>query len=396
MYVHVGGAVGGVAFRFSALRIMTLALPCASLVVALLLCWNPPSVHATHVKGSLVYRQSERPKFVFFLSRFGVSKGHDMYTYGTIYRNNDDLIGFHGQMTLVLIPQVVWDDFYNVSHHYSDDYYAKCDAVMQASLNDSILISDDRCPARGTEDYLRSVPCDYDDGNYTQCNQPQSLLVVDGQNFTFRITAAPSTSYYYLFLMTCTRNASVNCGWASTDVLSISYDIRLVNNRPQLSNSYTNEFPYDLQGTLTLQIVFTLLYLSLISVHFLLHSRLCVKKGNYRIHVLVKVFSLSLVLESLYVLLELFHSSAYAANGKGVVAFKYLGEVANQFSDWLLILVVILVGKGWQVTTSSLRWSKVTVGIWGAYIFFSAIYFVWTVVSKLVVLDTETNRNYRL
>lgn len=187
--------------------------------------------------------------------------------------------------------------------------------------------------------------------------------------------------------MSCTRNGSMNCEWASTDQINIEYDISLVNELPNNSIFYNNEFPYDLQGTLTLQIVFMVFYSILIGMHFLLHSRLCVRDHRrYSMHFLVKLFSASLVLESVYVILELIHSLVYAGNGHGVVTLKYLGEVANQFSDWLLILVVILVGKGWQVTTSSLRWSKVTAAIWGTYILFSAIYFVWMIVSLTCVL----------
>lgn len=356
---------------------------CSCVLAAVtLLTFGSVEVHSTRVKGSISYHYEKKQDFMFFLERFGVRKHHDMYAYGTVYRNNDDLIGLNSLMTLVLIPQGAWDKFYSKAPRSGGYYSGKCSEVIAETLNDSIVLPSGKCPLRGTEDYFRKVPCDIVDGDYTSCNQPPITPVINGQNFTF-YTNAPNTQYYYLFLMTCTRNSSVNCAWGSTDEISINYDISLVNNHPNNSNPYTKEFPYDLQGTLTLQMVFGILYLTLIPLHFVLHSRFCIKGRNrkYSMHVLVKVFSLSLVMECLYVLLELLHSSIYASDGRGVVAFKYLGEVANQFSDWLLILVVILVGKGWQVTTSSLRWSKVTAGIWGAYILFSAVYFVWMVVS---------------
>lgn len=359
---------------FSSLLSAVILLSCGSAVV-----------RSTQVRGSISYdADNGQRNFVFFLSRFGVQKGHQMYTYGTVYRNNNDQISYHSLMTLVLIPQGTWDNFYGKAPRHSSYSSGKCEEVITTTLNSSKMLDDDRCPSRGSKDYLRKVPCDYLDGVYTQCNQPPNLSVINGQNFTFHVIGAPKTEYYYLFLMTCTRNSTVKCEWAATSEISISYDIHLVNAHPNDTNPYTNEFPYDLQGTLTLQMVFSMFYLTLIPIHFILHSRFCVKGRRYSMHILVKVFSASLVLESLYVVLELLHSSVYASNGQGVVALKYLGEVANQISDWLLILVVILVGKGWQVTTSSLRWSKVTAGIWGAYIVFSAAYFVWMVVSEQV------------
>lgn len=353
------------------------------LSAVILLSYGSAVVHSTQVRGSISYDADNGQNFVFFLSRFGVEKDHHMYAYGTVYRNNNDQISYHSLMTLVLIPQSTWDEFYAKAPRHSRFNPGMCEEVITKTLNNSIMLDDDRCLSKGSEDNLRRVPCDFLDGQYTQCNQPLTQPVITGQNFTFR-KRTPKTEYLYLFLMTCTRNSSsVMCEreWASTDKISISYNIHLVNAHPNDTNPYTNEFPYDLQGTLTLQMVFSIFYLTLIPIHFILHSRFCVKGRRYSMHMLVKIFSVSLVLESIYVLLELLHSSVYASNGQGVVVLKYLGEVANHVSDWLLILVVILVGKGWQVTTSSLRWSKVTAGIWGAYILFSAVYFVWMVVS---------------
>jgi hypothetical protein len=351
----------------------------ASVVILLSCDWEV--VQGTHVGASISYHSEQEENFVFYLTRFGVQKGRDLYVYGNVYRNSNDQIGYHSLMTLVLLPQGAWDRFYGKIPHGGHSYDNMCDVVINETLSDSLVLDDDRCPVRGSKDYFRKVPCELTDGNYAHCNQNPSVAVISGKNFTFHVRTAPQTEYYYLFLMTCTRNSSVKCEWASTDSLTIRYDIDLVNAKPNDSNPYTNEFPYELQGTLTLQLVFLIFYIILIVIHFTLHSRLCTRGQRYSMHVLVIVFSVSLVLESLYVLLELLHSSIYAGNGQGLVAFKYMGEVANQFSDWLLILVIILVGKGWQVTTSSLRWSKVTAGIWGGYILFSTMYFVWMIVS---------------
>ncbi len=350
-----------------------LVLLCATLSSCLWL------VSCTKTKGSLSYDLADGQNSLFFLDRFGVGKGQEVYAYGTLQRSPDDLIGLNSLMVLAFLPQGIWDEFYGQVKGGDD----KCNHLISTVLNDSILMGDSRCPVYGTKDNLRKVPCDHPNGDFKTCNQPDRVDPIAGADITFHIPSAPETEYYYMFLISCTRNfsSSTPCVWGDTDKLTMQYDINLVNNRPNETNRYTSEFPYNLQGALTLQLFFSILYIALVAVHFLLHSRFCVKDARYKIHFLIKAFTLSLILESLYVMLELLHYSVYAANGIGVVALKYIGEVANQFSDWLLILVVILVGKGWQVTTSSLRWSKVTMIIWGMYIFFSAIYFIWTVVS---------------
>ena len=350
------------------------------LAVGLLLVNYGLPVSSTRVKGSISFREEGKEDFVFFLNRFGVGKGHDVYVYGTVARKGDDQIGLHSLMTLGFIPQEAWSGFYSKASQHN----RHCDEVIRTTLNESMIWTDRSCSLNGTKDYLRKLPCNHQDEDYTICNQPLDVPVLDGQDFTFHIKSK-KTEFYYLFLMSCTRNGSTTCEWASTDGINIKYDISLVNELPNTSTFYNNEFPYDLQGTLTLQILFMVFYSFLIGVHFLLHSRLCVKdRHRYSMHLLVKLFSISLVLEAVFVILELIHSLVYAGNGHGVVTLKYLGEVANQFSDWLLILVVILVGKGWQVTTSSLRWSKVTAVIWSAYILFSAVFFVWMIVSCFI------------
>lgn len=358
------------------------------LSVALLLASHGLPASSTRVKGSISFGEEGKEDFVYFLNRFGVGGGHDVHVYGTVARKGTDQIAYHSSMTLGFIPQGAWDGFYSESSRHT---YKRCDEVIQATLNDSMIWTDNSCSMNGTQDYLRKLPCSHPGGDYTVCNQPLDVPVLEGKDFTFHIRS-PKTEFYYLFLMSCTRNGSLNCKWASTEEVNIEYDISLVNQLPNNSIFYNNEFPYNLQGTLTLQIVFIVSYSVLIGVHFLLHSRLCVKDHHrYSMHLLVKLFSVSLVLEFVYVILELIHSLVYAGNGHGVVTLKYLGEVANQFSDWLLILVVILVGKGWQVTTSSLRWSKVTAVIWGTYILFSAVYFVWMIVSFHILFMNEDN-----
>ena len=364
------------------------------LTIAALLLACSSLANCTRTKGTLSYDPGSKRRFVYFLSKFGMKKDHNLYVYGTVSRTNpNDRILYSSLLTLALVSQKTWDSFYNFAPQGSRYPDEMCDrALKETALSESMLLGDDRCTGNGTRDYLRVLPCDHSDGDFKVCNQPASVGVFNGSDFTYRVATSERTEFFYLFFFTCTRNfsASEPCKWGSTEKINVRYNIHLTNSEPGSGNPYSDQFPYDLQGTLSLQLVFALLYLALIATHFTLHSWLCTEK-RYRMHTLVRIFCVSLVTEAVFILLELLHSSVYASNGSGVMVLRYFGEVANQFSDWMLILVVILVGKGWQVTTSSVRWSKVTVAIWGAYIFFSAVYFVWMVVSRPIIICALPN-----
>ena len=334
--------------------------------------WGWPT-SATRVQSST----SSEKGVLQYLTRFGVRHGRDFFVYGTVTRNPYQRIGYNSAMVLALLPQQAWDDVYNSFKHSAD-----CEGFFKNPLGMSWLHNTSQCNGNSPKksiDYLRIVPCQHTGENFTLCNQPPDMEVFDGYDFTYQVSSVPHSEFYYLAFLTCSRAA--NCSWVKSDAIAVHYNIHLVNDRPYESNPYTNEFPYDLNGVLSYQLFFMICYLLLILIHFLLHFK-SLRKGISKMHVLVRLFSVSLILATLFVSLQLIHTSVYAGNGKGLFIFHYLGEVCNQFSDWLLILVVILVGKGWQVTTSSLRWSKVTMLIWGAYIFFSGIFFIWIIVSS--------------
>lgn len=334
---------------------------------------------ATRLKGSVSHSIRNR-NLVLFLTRFGVKGGHELYVFGTAHRIQDNhYVGLDSRMTLAFIPQDVWNRFYSMSKVFPTD--ASCQNVMEKSLSSSIIVGENKCES-GFDDYLRMVPCDPLRGDYTNCNQPGSVKVIPGSNFTYHLRKSNGTEFYYIFFIACTRNATENCMWASSDEVHFHYDITVVNSDPARGhkNHLDYHFSYEFHGVLVLEIVFTLIYLVLVIVHLMLHSRLVAGKG-YSPHRLINIFTVSLVLEFFHVGFEMIHYSVYAANGSGALPMKYFGEVFNELSDWLLILVLILVAKGWQVTTATIRWKKLTSIVWCVYILVSAVYFVWMVVS---------------
>ena len=334
-------------------------------------------VTATRLSGYISYLDTDK-NLVFFLNRFGVKSGHEIYVFGTAARDNEHQIGLNSRMTLAFIPQSTWDNFYSLAE--APNSAENCQHVMNTSLGSSIIVSENSCVS-GFDDYLRKIPCNPIDGNYISCNQPDSVNVTAGSNFTYHKQNAPNTEFYYVFIIACTRNATETCHWARSDEVYFNYDITIVNSDPNGPKDFFNyHFSFEFKGVLILEMVFTAFYLVLVIIHLTLHSRLIAGKG-YSPHRLINLFTVSLVLEFLHVGCEMVHFAVYAANGSGVITMKYFGEVFNELSDWLLILVLILVAKGWQVTTCTIRWKKLTSIAWGVYISISAVYFMWMVVS---------------
>lgn len=336
----------------------------------------------TRVTGILTHERrddSENSVGLFYLSKFGVVAGHSLFVFG-IVDFVDNFIHLRSRMVLVLLPQDTTNDL--VSNYESKS----CNDLMNSVLNESAYVNDSRCLS-GFKDYVRLLPCHAP----TACNQQLYIPVIGKSDFTYHVTSSPATQYYYLFMLACDRNYTVGCKWADTDDTRLYYDISLVNSDPDANNApyypFIYQFPYELWDILPLHMVFFTAYLALLTVHLLLHSGLCQKfcpksEGPCKMHRLPALFTVSLFFEFIHVFLDLIHYSTYASNGVGAIWSEYLGEVANQVSDWLLILVLLLIGKGWMVTTSALRWKKLTFGIWGVYVFFFIVYFIWTVVSE--------------
>ena len=335
-------------------------------VVMLLLLCGLESVSPTHLRGKVTFK--EGGSFVTFLSKFGIKRGHHAFFFGRSKRIVDSPVALHSLLTLAFIPVSVWKAFYHDSK--------VCQYVFTHSLSNSISTNPD-CES-GKADYLRVFPCEQPPCN----NQPEEVDLIGVSEFTYRINHSTATEFYYAILIACTRNATLNCDWAPSEDVTFTYDMRIVNQDPDITptpNPYIYEFPYELQGVLIVYMVFAMCYVVLVAFQIVINTRLCTSVG-YIVHRLVKIFTLSLVLELIHVVLILIHYSVFAHDGVGVVALKYLGEMSAVVSDWFLILVLILIGKGWQLTTSTVRRRRVTFVVWVLYIAFSALYFMWMVV----------------
>ena len=344
---------------------------CFWAVLLAVLAFSPLAM-ATRIRGSWSYRPSGDR--LIYLTKFGVQEGHQVYAYGTsVRRTSGGHVGFDETLVLGFVPSSTWERFYRLERRSGHD----CQDFMEPPFKGS-LAPDERCYQKNyTADLYRMVPCDYQQ----QCKNQHLTPLVPRSAFTFRITSH-SSQYFYLFMVGCNQNANTTlpCVWFPSNDVAIDYDIHIVNQDPQFpTNPFTYEFSYNLIGMMIAYIIFTCVYFAVLIFHLLVHSCICTPH-NYKHHRLTHIFTSSLLLEALHVLLVMAHYCVYSKNGVGVAALLYMGQALNFISDWLLILVLILIGKGWQITTATIRWKKTTLVIWITYIFVSAIFFSWILV----------------
>ena len=308
-----------------------------------------------------------------YLAKFGVQNGHQVFAFGSSVRPRETDVGFTETVVLAFTPSSVWESFYNLEKRSG----STCEDFMPGPFNNTFS-PDTRCTDPAGEDFYRVVPCDF---QHMCINQHGTL--VRGSNFTFRPNA-PRTQYYYFFLVGCRQNSSTDdpCEWAASDPVTIDYDIHIVNQDPGMihtPNPFIYEFSYDLIGMMVIFIIFSCIYFAVVLFHLTMHSPLCTPHG-YKNHRLTIIFSASLLLEFFHVMFIMTHYCVFSTDGVGVRALFYIGQVANFASDWLLILVLVLIGKGWQITTATVRWKKITLLMWILYIVVSGIFFIWIVV----------------
>ena len=81
------------------------------------------------------------------------------------------------------------------------------------------------------------------------------------------------------------------------------------------------------------------------------------------------------------ILLNLVHVIVYAFDGNGVLLLRWAGDVTNLVSTSLLLLMVILLARGWSIRTRVVRSPRGVFAVWGGLTLLHLVFFVWNSVS---------------
>ena len=185
--------------------------------------------------------------------------------------------------------------------------------------------------------------------------------------------------FWYLSIVSCSRDRTHNqCQWmprAMKEVLTIQYDIWIVNGNPSSKslNPFEHQFSFEFHDVFEIHLV-SFLVLSLI-LFLWMYAFLRQK------HIITKLLTLVFVGELLSTVLHLIHVTVFAFNGQGVEWMRKMGTLVDIVIQCLFMMFLLLLAKGWGITTDQLKWKSVLFGICGVYTVLNLFLYIWNLVS---------------
>lgn len=314
-----------------------------------------PQVELTEVSGNYDVTDARTDgSVVQYLTKFGVKAGNTVYLSGSLSRPNN----FSTPAICAFVPETIWEVIYRNGTKTCDSLASLLTANAYLNNNTRSCIDElqQNC-------FFKNVGVEY--------------------NFSAPLTNQYQTMYWYLVLISCHIS---NSSLAASNGTEFSYSIKILNDRA--TGPFIYQFSYEYIGIVVMTMCSTGATGILLLFHVVVHAPSVFKRWKTpgpanRMHPLVKMYTLSLFLLLDGQVFQLIHWLVFSSNGVGVPALDHLGVAIGGLSTWILVLVFILISKGWQMTTRLIPRALFTLLVWGLYIVFSVILFVWTVVSGL-------------
>ncbi|GAB1604298.1 uncharacterized protein LOC115219095 [Argonauta hians] len=344
----------------------------------------PATSEALHLQG--VWKSSN---FFLFLAKFGFQKTdlRDLeHTQGIIYgqmfsngKNSINVTPPHSMLTLVLVDSEYFMEY------YSNRTLSGANRCPRMFNKIDTIAFDYKCRPKGLEDFLRKVPCPE---NNICVDEDDPKDVIEGFQFTYRIRDMERPRFWYLSLAACHRNhghnKSVECQWMQTsDDIEIAYDIWLVNGHPSMKhiNPFEHQFSFELHDVAEIYLIALLLYCILLGVWLRAYNKLTK-------HPVTKLLSLTIILETFSILLNCIDVIKFSFDGIGVKWLSVLGNGIGVISECLFMLLVLVIAKGWAITSMNLNGKWLIFSVWGLYTVLNAVLFVWSLTEIDIISNT--------
>jgi hypothetical protein len=290
--------------------------------------------------------------FFKFLTRFGFQSTdiHNLETTkGYIYGN----ISFLSQtknkrrpplLALTILEKSDFLDFYKKTNIKPRDYAC---SVMFERFNKQAY--DSTCNQNGTFDLIRKIPCN------EQCeNQFEITPVIENSQFTYQISDENEAKFLYLSIVSCQRD-NQTCSWVSSEESNdyeITYSIYLTNGHPNVKslNRFEHQFTYELHDVFEIYLFSMFIYLFILP--FILY------RLYYNFHFFYLLLASNVTIEILSRIMFCIHNLAFSFNGIGVKFFDYLGWLLEILAVCILILILLLIAKGYTITTKYIRFKN--------------------------------------
>lgn len=181
-------------------------------------------------------------------------------------------------------------------------------------------------------------------------------------------------------MVACYRNTTANnCSWVrSSQNLELDYDIWLVNGDPasKHQNPFEHQFSFEDHDIVESYAVFFALYLIIIPIWLYAYFK--------QKHTITKILTASICLELTGISCNLLHWMIFSANGVGCYVLSVIGNAIDVISECLFMLTLLLITKGWTITSMELTGKPIVFSIWGLYTLLNCVLFIWNLVSTCI------------
>jgi hypothetical protein len=144
--------------------------------------------------------------------------------------------------------------------------------------------------------------------------------------------------YFHVAVADCSSTNGINIG-----AFQITY--------LQDPLTWDRQFSYDEQGLLQLHVVYFIFYCLLMAAH--VYGTLeFIRKDAY--HPILRILTAAIALELLSDFCMMIHYAVYKNDGLGVSGLNALGTLFNMGAELMLIFMLILISKGWAITSNYL------------------------------------------
>ena len=139
-------------------------------------------------------------------------------------------------------------------------------------------------------------------------------------------------------------------------------------------NPFEHQFSFEMHDVFEIYLIFSLLYALILGVWIYAFKQ--------QLHPITKILTVCISTEFAGVAFNLIHVFIFAFNGVGAGWLKVIGNLLGMFSECLFVLLLLLIAKGWTVTSMKLTSKYTFFGVWGVYTLLNVIFFIWNLVSN--------------
>ncbi|EGG21397.1 hypothetical protein DFA_01279 [Cavenderia fasciculata] len=165
---------------------------------------------------------------------------------------------------------------------------------------------------------------------------------------------------------------AADCNGGSLD---FTYDMEWLN----YGGTWYQQFSWEEYGLEGLYLVYFFFFVALTA--YSLYSAWNLHKTK-SFHPIVKLLTISILLQFLSVFILLIHYGAYSHNGIGGKGLQGFGELIDFASQLTFILLLILLAKGWAISRVTIDEKKIILGVMGCLTVLYLIMFIWYKVGK--------------